>query len=165
MWSAKRSRSSRFILNYSIGHKMSKPGERNKLNEDHGRRQSSSKLSVFSSSVMSVSGIASNPPFSTTYCLCANINLCHVRIVKRTFCICHLFVRFGERNGEQPYYLQFGRETKSSLEKLQVDYWPSVEKGIAQTVSLRWTALQRAGERNEPLQRIHRPVYCGAEWI
>lgn len=42
---------------------MSRPGERNKLNEDHGRRQSSSKLSVFfSSSVMSVSGIASNPP-------------------------------------------------------------------------------------------------------
>uniref|UniRef100_A0A673M2K1 Histone-lysine N-methyltransferase SETD1B-A-like n=1 Tax=Sinocyclocheilus rhinocerous TaxID=307959 RepID=A0A673M2K1_9TELE len=31
-----------FILNYSIGHKMSRPGERNKLNEDHGRRQSSS---------------------------------------------------------------------------------------------------------------------------
>uniref|UniRef100_A0A672P4N5 Histone-lysine N-methyltransferase SETD1B-A-like n=1 Tax=Sinocyclocheilus grahami TaxID=75366 RepID=A0A672P4N5_SINGR len=32
----------RFVLNYSIGHKMSRPGERNKLNEDHGRRQSSS---------------------------------------------------------------------------------------------------------------------------
>uniref|UniRef100_A0A671KXF0 Histone-lysine N-methyltransferase SETD1B-A-like n=1 Tax=Sinocyclocheilus anshuiensis TaxID=1608454 RepID=A0A671KXF0_9TELE len=32
----------RFIYNYSIGHKMSRPGERNKLNEDHGRRQSSS---------------------------------------------------------------------------------------------------------------------------
>lgn len=52
---------------------MSRPGERNKLNEDHGRRQSSSKLSLFfPSSVMSVSGTASNPPFSTMYCLCAN---------------------------------------------------------------------------------------------
>lgn len=144
---------------------MSRPGERNKLNEDHGRRQSSSKLSLFSSSVMSVSGTASNPPFSTTYCLCANINLCHVWIVKRTFCFGHLFARFGERNGEQPSYLQFGRETKSSLEKLQVDYWPSVEKGFAQTVPLRWTALQRAGERNEPLRRRNRPVCCRAQWI
>lgn len=101
---------------------MSRPGERNKLNEDHGRRQSSSKLSLFSSSVMSVSGTASNPPISATYCLCAIINLCGVSIMKRTLCFCHLFVRFGERNGEQPSYLQFGRETKSSLEKLQVDY-------------------------------------------
>lgn len=100
---------------------MSRPGERNKLNEDHGRRQSSSKLSLFSSSVMSVSGTES-PQFSATYCLCANISLCGDSIVKRTLCFCHLFVRFGERNGEQPSYLQFGRETKSSLEKLQVDY-------------------------------------------
>lgn len=34
---------------------MSRPGERIKLNEDHGRRQSSSKPALFSSSVMFVS--------------------------------------------------------------------------------------------------------------
>ena len=35
---------------------MSKPGERNRLNEDHGRKQSSSKRVLFSfSSLMSVS--------------------------------------------------------------------------------------------------------------
>lgn len=39
---------------HSIGRTMSKPGERNRLNEDHGRKQSSSKLVLFSS--------FSNPP-------------------------------------------------------------------------------------------------------
>lgn len=58
-----------FKKKHSIGRTMSKPAERNRLNEDHGRKQSSSKLVLFSSfssftnACFSVSGIYATSNF------------------------------------------------------------------------------------------------------
>ena len=143
---------------------MSKPGERNRLNEDHGRKQSSSKLVLFflflqpSSRLRSVAGIYATIPvlaFTGVTPFTQVMQLEHfvgIKVLERTvFTVASRKLslslacrfRFGERHG-QSSRLRLGREAEPPLEKLQVDHRPGAEEGLPQTVSLRWADFQHA---------------------
>lgn len=126
----------------------------------------------FSSSVMSVSGTASNPPFSATYCLCANINLCAVSIKKPTFWFYFLVISsLGLANGMENSHPICNSGEKRSHHwrsyKLIID--PALKKGshkLYRYDGLHFSLpVSGASRYNNGQNRIHRPVYCSAEWI
>lgn len=154
---------------------MSKPGERNRLNEDHGRKQSSSELgSFFPSSSLSLAPLTSisrvaAPGFSCPHWglpLPGPSHAVYGAWRVRKCCRWGLLVKRSRApalpHRGSPLSLspacrcsagkrhgqssRRGGEAESPLEKLQVDHRPGAEEGIAQALPLRWADFQHARE-------------------